>query len=59
MSDDAQYCQVMIQSVCCLQPVKMIETLSSVMDNETQPFVHKLYYMVICQTEKAALNIMD
>lgn len=37
--------------------MKMVETLSNVMDNETQPFVHKLYYMVICQTEKAALEM--
>ncbi|CAL8467178.1 g6714 [Coccomyxa elongata] len=39
-----------------VQPAKMIQTLSEVMDNETKPFVHKLYRMVIYETEKALLE---
>lgn len=52
----ASYCKVVM---LCVQPGKMMETLSSVMDNETQPFVLKLFRMVIFETEKAALGIVE
>ena len=41
------------------QPAQLVEELGGVMDDETQPFVLKLFRMIILETEKFARGIRE
>ncbi|CAK0735899.1 hypothetical protein CVIRNUC_000658 [Coccomyxa viridis] len=40
------------------QPAQMVDTLSAIMDNETEPFVLNLFRLIIMESEKAAQGLL-
>ena len=39
-------------------PAQMVDTLSAIMDNETEPFVLNLFRLIIMESEKAAQGLL-